>query len=160
MEWNETSDLLQLPLNLPVRQVYIWIISTDNKYLLVSKDGTKFQQVGGHPEYKENIYTALQREVKEESGLELTLDELKSAKFLGYYYVKNEAEGEFLQLRFVLNYSKESTALNLSPMERESEAEADKVTVAKFLSEEEAFKGIKWLKDSAEYKSLMNLLSK
>jgi 8-oxo-dGTP pyrophosphatase MutT (NUDIX family) len=154
-----TTDILDLPLNIPVKQVYIWIVSKDNKYLLVSKDGVKFQQVGGHPEFDESIYQTLKREVKEESGIDLSVEELYKVKFLGYYRIKNDSQGEFLQLRFVLNYSKFSYQVELAPKEEDSEAEQDKVKVAKFLSEDEAFNGIVWLKDSVEYRALLNLLN-
>lgn len=154
LNYIQCNNILDLPLNIEVRQVYIWAESTDNKFILVSKNGIKYQQPGGHPEENESINQTMIRELKEEAGLELTMQDLTNIKFIGYYKIEEENEC-YLQLRFHLQLNKTSTEYNLEPLERESEKEEDRINYAKFFTIEEAYTVISWLKGSNEVMSLI-----
>lgn len=150
-----TNSFNVIPLNIKIRQIYIWLKTLDNKFLLVSKNGTKYQQPGGHPELNENINQTIIRELKEEAGLDLVEDNLEDLKLIGYYAVTEDNQ-TYLQLRFFLKLNKDSSEYRLQPVERETEKEEDKIKYAKFFTIEEACNVISWLKGSDELKSLIS----
>jgi len=144
------NNILDLPLNTEVRQIYIWALSLDNKYVLVAKANQKYHQPGGHPEAGESINQTIIREMFEETGIELTESDLKDIKFIGYYTVTEDNQ-TFLQLRFLLKLNKNSSEYNLAPHEKDSEKEEDKIKYVNFFTMEECFEVISWLKiDAAE----------
>lgn len=141
---------MSLPLNVEIRQVYIWALSLDNKYVLVAKGNQKYHQPGGHPEKGESINQTIIREMYEETGIELTESDLENIKFIGYYTVTEDNQ-TYLQLRFLLKLNKNSTEYNLTPHERDTEKEEDKIKYVNFFTLEECFNVISWLKiDGAE----------
>lgn len=143
-------NILSLPLNTEVRQIYIWALSLDNKYVLVAKANQKYHQPGGHPEKGESIKQTIIREMFEETGIELTESDLKDIQFVGYYTVKEDNQ-TYLQLRFLLKLNKNSKEYNLTPHEKDTEKEEDKIKYVNFFTIEECFNAIPWLStDGAE----------
>jgi len=140
--------------NLPIKQVYVWIFSQDAKIVLVSKDSKVWQLPGGKPEKDETITRAAIREVREETGLEISTY-AENLKFLGYYTVKIGASEMFLQVRLVLDLPKEALTYLLSPLEKTSNPEAIRFCKAATLEETKVL--LPWLATSPELQSLQQL---
>lgn len=157
MDWISAPAVRQEHQNLPVRQVYIWYLTTDKKLLLVSKDGQSWQLPGGKPDLGESLKETAVRELKEETGVSInTPDELK---FFGYYRVtKQEEDGNvvrFLQIRFHYPSKSSSDELKLSA-EGEDRAQAgeDRIRYVRAVSLSQAKNLIPWLAGSGEFKEL------
>jgi len=132
----------------PIRQIYVYVITEDEKILLVSKDNSKWQIPGGKPNKGENLLEAAQREVYEETGLEIDQKYLASnLKFEGYYKVEKE-NSLFLQLRLSLKYNKKSSEIKLEPIEDMTQVEEDIIKYAKFISQDDIKNKIKWFQES------------
>ncbi|MFA7628100.1 MAG: NUDIX hydrolase [Candidatus Dojkabacteria bacterium] len=143
---------------LPVRQVTCFVISSDEKLLLVSKDGNSWSVTAGHYEEKKDptyLDTAV-REVYEESGLDISMlaDKIKR---VGYYVIEDvEKDSDkvldtYLQIRTFLPLEKNSKDISLKPIE------GDLVKQAKFFSLEESMKLIRWLSESEEWKAIKDI---
>jgi 8-oxo-dGTP pyrophosphatase MutT (NUDIX family) len=142
---------------LPVRQVYVWLFTPDEKFLVVSKDGHKWQFPGGKPDTGETARQTAVREVKEETGVDIS-QQASQLKFFGYYHVvKIEDDGssqEFLQLRFTLRLEKPADALSLHVEHEDSSQDtSDQVKFARAVTVEEAKSLIFWLDGSDELKA-------
>lgn len=76
--WNESPEIKKEHKNLKINQIYCWIKSVDNKVILVTKDNKKWQFPWWHPEFWEDYKSTLQREIFEETGLDISnyLDKL------------------------------------------------------------------------------------
>ena len=144
--------------NLPVRQVTCFVVTRDEKLLLVSKDGDNWSITAGHYEKKKDptyIDTAV-REVYEESGLDISKF-TDNIKWLGYYVVEDveEKSGEvvdtYLQIRMFLHLDIDSEEIFLKPME------GDSVKQAKFFSFAESTNLVRWLGESGEWKAIKNI---
>ena len=154
-KWYPDPKVREEHTDLPIRQVTCFIISNDEKLLLVSKDGQSWSVTAGHYEEKKDstyIDTAV-REVYEESGLDIsTLT--GDIRWLGYYVIEDveEKSGKvldtYLQIRTYLLLNKNSGAVSLKPIE------GDLVKHAKFSSIQESIKLIKWLRESPEWERL------
>lgn len=158
MEW-VTSPVIILDDNqLPVRQVYVWYLTPDGKFLLVSKDGKKWQLPGGKPGASESLVQTAVREMQEETGLSIA-DEVTGLTFFGYYRVtKHERDGsqeQFLQVRLYLKSRARADELNLSADGEDwSQAEADQIMHVCAVTSVEACNLIPWLSSSGEYREL------
>lgn len=153
------NNILEVPLNTEVRQVYIWALSLDNKFILVAKANKKYHQPGGHPEIGESIKQTVIREMFEEAGVELKESDLEEIKFIGYYTV-NENNETYFQLRFLLKLNKNSNEYYLSAHEKDTEKEEDKIKYVNFFTLDEVNVAIPWLKDDGklELKSVLKSL--
>ncbi len=68
-----------------VKRVKVFIINSNNEILL-GYSHNEYQCPGGHVEENEDLVSAINREVKEETGIELNLEEANPfACALGYY---------------------------------------------------------------------------
>ena len=71
MEWHRENRVLSEHAQYQVRQVYLWLTSSDNAIVIVSKDGSKWQFPGGKPSPDESSIDTLIREVFEETGINI-----------------------------------------------------------------------------------------
>lgn len=81
------------------------VIVYDNKYLLVEEvdNGvTVYNQPAGHLEAKENLIDAVQREVKEETGLALSPEYLSGIYYYHRPFNHNNIDLYFLRFCFVI----------------------------------------------------------
>jgi len=144
--------------NFPLKQVYVWLILEEKKIVLVSKDGENWQLPGGKPEKDESIIETAVREVKEETGLDIS-NYRTDLNFFGYYVVENTVTHEkIIQVRLyiktVTNLSEDKLSLYY---ENRSQSEEDIIKHTKLTTFNNATKLIPWLGKSGEYKSLINL---
>lgn len=107
--WHTTGDILLEHTDVEIRQVYVWLTTSDTKIVIVSKDGKAWQQPGGHPEQDEEPFETAVREVLEETGVEILKDSLQ---LFGYYYIQ-DSTGTFLQLRMRCELPQHSDELEL-----------------------------------------------
>jgi 8-oxo-dGTP pyrophosphatase MutT (NUDIX family) len=153
----EAGDILPEHKELHHRQVYGWINTLDNKIVLVSKDGNKWQFPGGKPDTGESHLETLQREVYEETGINVEKLETKP-RFFGYYVVdevnedSEEIVNSFLQIRYKIQPQISSNDLTLEPQEIDTE---DYIKYADFLTIEEAEDLISWMRDSDELRAFL-----
>lgn len=158
-EWFDCDDINKLPKGLPVNQVYGWIY-INGKLLLVSKDNKTWQFPGGHPKDSDRDYLfTLKREVREESGFDLS-PFTEYCKLFGYYIVKefsgDTITDEYLQIRFAVRVDCLSTKSYFKP--EENQEDEDKIISAGFFTVEEVKGMISWVAKSREFRSFGKLL--
>lgn len=156
--WFDCDDINKLPEGLRVNQVYGWIYVND-KLLLVSKDNKAWQFPGGHPKDSDRDYLfTLKREIKEESGFDLS-PFIKHCKLFGYYIVKefsgDTITDEYLQIRFAVKVDCLSTKSYFKP--EENQEDEDKIITAGFFTVDDACKKVLWLSKSDELKSFRQI---
>jgi 8-oxo-dGTP pyrophosphatase MutT (NUDIX family) len=157
--WTERKSINSVDEKVPVRQVYVWILTTDERVILVSKDGDKWQLPGGKPEKNESLIETAKREVDEETGIDISPYE-DGLEFFGYYTV-NEPEADpvtYLQVRYLLSLTVSSDTLNLNA-ERENthQASEDVIRFVGAVSINEVAAHIPWMPTVEEYRYLVNL---
>jgi len=152
--WFESKTILPEHIDLKIRQIYVWVVSKDNMVAIVTKDDGKSQFPGGHPEQGEkSIETAL-REVNEEAGLDIS-SYISDLKFFGYYLIEENNE-KYLQLRYLLQLPMTSDMYLLSMSERSDEERP--VASAQWVKLTELPDYIPWTKGLKEYEKTMNLV--
>ena len=143
--------------SLPVRQVYVWHLTTDHKFLVVSKDGQSWQLPGGKPDSGETLTQTAVRELHEETGISIA-GQVDDLKFFGYYRVtETAADGEitYLQVRFYLQSNQPSDQLALSAEgEDTAQATPDQIQHVRSVTPAEGKNLIPWLSASGEYQLL------
>lgn len=156
MEWQSSSIVLQRDLPLKVRQVYTWCITTDRKFLIVSKDNKTWQLPGGKPKAGESFAETAERELFEETGV--ADNDLSSYVLFGYYRVSANSAEEFLQVRMYNKLSQSSVDLwpNVH-QEDQVQNDDDKIIDVQTVSLTEAEVLIPWLLSSGEYKEIRDL---
>ena len=99
MKWVESNNILNSDRALQVRQVYVWAIDKNKKFLIVSKDGNNWQLPGGKPDANEPMVATASREMPEETGVNIS-DNISDLDFFGYYRVRDLSNDgpQFLQL--------------------------------------------------------------
>lgn len=158
LDWFEANKVVG-DFELPTTQVYCWVYASDHKLALVSKDNQTWQLPGGKPKENENSLETLQRELEEETSLNLR--ELKSIpKMFGYYVVTEiKANGQvvkkYLQLRYLVKLDQDSQSLKLTPNENQNETGNDEIKFAQWYSISEAKQLVPWLADSSELRSFL-----
>lgn len=152
--WYKNNQISPEHIGLEVKQIYVWIISKDNMVAIVNKSNGDSQFPGGHPEKGENYIETSQREVNEESGLDISSYISELSQF-GYYLVEEEGE-KYLQLRFLLKLPKESQELPL--FMNENSKEERPVVSAQWVELLNLPNYIPWTKDLDEYKNVINLV--
>jgi len=141
-------------LNLEIRQIYIWLISKDNKVAIVTKSNGDSQFPGGHPEKEESHRETAQREVNEETGLDISSYISELSQF-GYYLVEEDGV-QYLQLRFLLKLPGNGQTFPLSVNENSDEERP--VESAMWVDLLNLPNYILWTKDLVEYKDVMDLV--
>ena len=160
MEWISGSEIMGAHAGLPVRQVYVWYFTSDNKFLIVSKDGEKWQLPGGKPDSGESLAETATREMLEETGLDISLYN-DSLKLFGYYVISETDEGitdKYLQVRMRTTSSDASSDLSLSVENEDGAQEVeDQILYVRTVTKDEAAALIPWLSKSGEYLALQSL---
>lgn len=143
----------------PLRQVYIWLLTTDEHVVIVSKDGENWQLPGGKPDPNESPTETAVRESLEETGLDINGFRNK-VRFFGEYTVV-DLEGEpqspwvYRQARSYLRLPLRSDELRLSTAgESRSQRPEDSVRFVKSVPTQEITQHIPWMSRTDEYKSL------
>lgn len=155
LKWNESNKINDDHISLEVKQVYGWIITKDDRLVLVSKDNLKWQFPGGKPNLEENFVDTLTREVLEETSLDISeMDK----RFFGYYQIMSEDKPTFLQVRYIVICDKDSKELKLSVKnEDEDQINEDIVKYVATYSIKEARELIPWLGESEEFKTFIKI---
>lgn len=153
-KWRSSESVSVEHSTLPIRQLYLWIVTSDNHVAIVSKDNIKWQFPGGHPKEGETQLETIKRELYEETGL--GLENLGSQpQHFGYYVVTTDQE-EYLQLRYLLRAAKTSDSFVLSP--KENPNDAGPIISAKFVKLMDLPNHISWIKEAEEYKTVLDLV--
>lgn len=152
---NSSNDLLDA-----YRQAYVWLITTDDKVIIVSKDNTTWQLPGGKPNSGETREQTAIREVLEETGVDIS-EYRDSLQFFGYNVVKELASNEppYTQVRYLLKVPKASHDLPLhTANEDPDQDQQDVIKFVRAVSIDEALALIPWLESSAEFGTVRTLL--
>lgn len=157
--WNTVLSVNSFIPQWPIRQIYLWVFTSDHKVIIVSKDGKSWQFPGGKPKENEEYLQTLIREIKEETGMSIDryIDDIR---MFGYYNVTQRERGTevtFHQLRFYLVIDEKSSDLNLQP--EENPQDADPIKFTKVVGIPEIEKDIPWLSDVKEYNAIKLLLT-
>lgn len=155
-KWYENVQISPEHSSLEIRQIYVWVVSKDNMVAIVTKSNGDSQFPGGHPEKEESHLETAQREVIEEAGLDIT-SYISHLKFIGYYLIEENDEN-YLQLRYVLHLPMKSEVYPLSMNERSDEERP--VVSAKWVELKKLSEYIPWVKGLKEYTDVIDLVSK
>lgn len=150
--WINGPEIRPDDLDKPCRQVYVWIFTSDDHVVVVSKDGEHWQLPGGKPDPSEALNKAAVREVHEETGLNIA-GLLGDLRFFGYRVVKelDSEEPPYLQARYLLELDTEAAALEFDlGHEDEDQPEADVIRHVGAVSLAELISRMPWLEDSPE----------
>ncbi len=154
MTWYECSTISKEHTDFKVKQVYVWVISSDNRVAIVTKNNGNSQFPGGHPEKGENHIETAKREVYEEAGLDIT-SYLSNLIPFGYYLVEEDDE-KYLQLRYLLKLQNKAEDFNLFVNEKSDEERP--VESTRWVNLLDLPNYIPWTKDLDEYKKVMELV--
>lgn len=161
-QWFSSVVIKKEHKDLPVTQIYCWLLTRDRKIALVSKDNKNWQLPGGKPQKSESRFETLKRELAEELSLDLK-EGGSTPKMFGYYVIaevirKGEIEKKYLQIRYAKFLENNSLDLKISPNEKPSELESEKIISSKWVTIDEAKQLIPWLKNSPELTSFLELV--
>lgn len=143
---------------IPVRQVYVWLITSDQQMVIVSKDGANWQLPGGKPDAGENALQTVIREVFEETGIDLTSYKNR-INFFGEYVLEDGATVvhplRYRQVRSWVQIEETANALKLSVGgEAAGQSLEDVVRFVRTIPVKNVLEYIPWLKEADEYKAL------
>ncbi len=155
-QWRTTNSQPTTSRDLPIRQVYAWLLTSDNHIVIVSKDGENWQLPGGKPADEEDAQQALSREVFEETGLCIGVG---IVNFFGEYIIENSSTSPCLRYRQVRSWvdlGVGSSSLSMT-VKQESTAQDpdDVIRHVKTIPVNEIGGAIPWILESDEYKSLI-----
>src|SRR5664279_3225705 len=99
-DWVSNKDIKAEDKDIAVMQVYVWVLTQDEKVILVSKNGRSWQFPGGKPNAGETLVETAVREVQEETGLDIA-NYASGLEFFGYYRINepNAVPSTYLQIR-------------------------------------------------------------
>jgi len=147
--WYDSPSLLKQHSSLPIAQIYCWLQTIDKKLILVSKDWKKWQFPWGKLKTWETKVQTIQREIYEETWLNIKEDIWWLNMF--WYYIIEEWDTVYLQLRYKLLLNTISKKLRL--FQHENVEDMDKITTAQFVDIDNIQKTIPWLVWSKELNS-------
>lgn len=137
----------------PIRQVYVWIITSDEEVVIVSKDGEHWQMPGGKPNNGEDVIATANREVHEETGLDISGNDLR---FFGEYTIIDpspDTHPKYRQVRAWIRLNVSAGNLELSVAGEDSLAGYE-VRFVKTVPVSEIASYIPWMPESEEYRAL------
>lgn len=157
-EWRVIHEMPHDDEKAPIRQVYTWLLTSDNQVVIVSKDGNRWQLPGGKPDAGENAVQTAIREVFEETNVDIApyQDELN---FFGEYtiddYNTEIHPPRYRQVRSWLRLPMAASELNLSTAgEAEGQRPEDAVRFVRAVPTRDILEYIDWLEKTDEYKAL------
>lgn len=151
--WIDAQSIQPREAQKPVRQVYVWMQTSDNKIVIVSKDGQTWQLPGGKPEPHESIFDTAIRETHEETGVDIGQYRNK-LQMVGYYSVFEPEciPAEYLQVRTVISLPVASHDLELSVnLEDTDQAADDQIRFVEALPLSDVLRRIPWLSETDEF---------
>ena len=156
--WKENTEIELSDRDLPVRQVYVWLFTSDEKVVIVSKDGNAWQLPGGKPESGESLEDVAIREVNEETGLDIDRyrDQLRC---FGYYTVfESSADSiRYLQIRYYLNLPQSSDDMHPHTNREDSHQPGeDVVRFVDVINVRDIARRIPWMPTIGEYQFLID----
>jgi 8-oxo-dGTP pyrophosphatase MutT (NUDIX family) len=155
-DWFESNLILPEHQELPVRQVYVWLATTDERIVIIRLENGNWQFPGGKPEPDDDTLEATAiREVAEETGLDIS-EQKDELDFFGYYVITGDrySPDPYLQVRYLLKLKTLSTELKFNIAEPEQD---NKVLEAHALTIPEAYERITWLSETEELKRFREL---
>ncbi len=152
--WFESEEISPEHIGLEVRQIYVWVVSNDSRVAIVTKNNGDSQFPGGHPEEGEDSPETAVREVNEEVGLDIS-SYISNLRFFGYYLIEENNE-KYLQLRYLLQLPMTSERYTLSMNERSDEERP--VASAQWVELTKLPNYITWTKGLEEYDRVMDLV--
>ncbi len=160
VEWISSNSVQETHRHLTIRQVYVWVLSSNGELVIVSKDGNSWQFPGGKPESGETWLETASREVYEETGIDISKTNAP-LEFFGYRIVK-EIEGgnvqpEYLQLRYLVGTRLSNQELTTA-FENHMQQETEMIRYAKFASVPEVMRLLPWLAKSEEYDAFQKFI--
>lgn len=159
--WYNSDNINPVHIDLPVRQVYVWFITKDNKIALTGNGKGKYQFPGGKPEPGETQQETMRRELFEEVGIKLN-EFTEQPQMFGYYLVEDDPNWpdtpKYLQLRYYMFVDKLSTTIELSVNERIDDK--DQMLEAKFVDLQSLPESIPWTEGLPEYEDLKQIRQK
>ena len=154
-EWYENEQISSDHSNLEIRQIYVWVVTKDNMVAIVTKSNGGSHFPGGHPEVGENNLQTAQREVYEETGLDIS-SYISYLKFFGYYLIEENKE-KHLQIRYLLQLPLKSKEYNLFMNEKSDEERP--VVSAQWVELNRLVEYLPWVKGLEEYRNVIVLVS-
>lgn len=156
--WHQSQRLNSDHTDLPVRQIYVWFVTQDNKIALTGNGKGKYQFPGGKPEPGESVLETMQRELFEEVGIKLQEFDDEPV-FFGYYLVEDDPNWPdtpaYLQLRYYLFVNKNSQEIDLSVNERVDDK--DQMQEARFVDLNNLPEFIPWTRGLPEHEDLKTI---
>lgn len=157
-EWRVIHEMPEDDIELPIRQVYTWLLTRDKQVVIVSKDGEKWQLPGGKPDSGEDATQTAIREVFEETSVDISSysDRLN---FFGEYKIEDhETEihpPRYRQVRAWLQLPVDADQLRLSTAkEAGGQRPEDAVRFVRTVPTKDILQYIDWLEKTDEYKAL------
>lgn len=157
-EWRVIHRMPDDEPDMPIRQVYTWLLTSDRQMVIVSKDGEKWQLPGGKPDAGENAIQTATREVFEETNINIApyQDQLS---FFGEYMLEDHETivhpPRYRQVRAWLRLPIPASQLKLSTAgEAEGQRPEDAVRFVRTVPEKDILEYIEWLEKTDEYKAL------
>ncbi len=155
LTWIKENKIKNKHKGIKVAQVSCYVFTSDNKLILVSKNGKKWTITAGHTENKDKslVDTAI-REVAEEAGLDIS-NYKNDMKMSGYFIVEtintntHDVVDKYIQARFFVRINESSSELILKPNERDDQEV--KVRYAKTFTIQDAVKEVRWLSKSGDF---------
>jgi len=157
-EWRVIHEMPADDVDLPIRQVYTWLLTSDKQVVIVSKDGEKWQLPGGKPDAGEDAVQTAIREVYEETHVDIRpyQDQLN---FFGEYTIE-DSDSEvhpprYRQVRSWIQLPVAAHQLKLSTVgEAEGQRPEDAVRFVRAVPTKDILEYIDWLEKTDEYKAL------
>lgn len=141
-----------------IRQRYCFIFTIDRQVVVVAKEDKKWQFPGGHPKENESWQETLSREIKEETGLDVSSSTENIAK-LGYYLIEDGSE-QYLQERYILILGHYTEDLELEPSEQAEEEEKSKIKYVRTVPISEIEDYVPWAPEAEGWNSALRSYAK
>lgn len=157
-EWRIINEMPTDSSGTPIRQVYTWVLTKDQHVVIVSKDGRKWQFPGGKPDNQESVIQTAIREVREETGIDMT-SHADDINFFGEYTIDdrdtNVHPPRYRQVRSWLQLPVTSEELVLSTAgESQGQRPEDAVRFVRAVPTKDILTYMGWLENTDEYKAL------
>lgn len=157
-EWRVIHEMPKDDPDIPIRQVYTWLLTSDQKVVIVSKDGKQWQLPGGKPDNDEDAVQAATREIREETNVDIG-SYRSQLNFFGEYMIEDHETvvhpPRYRQVRAWLQLPTPAHELALSTAgESAGQRPEDAVRFVQTVPVKDILHYIGWLEKTDEYKAL------